>query len=113
MGTSSGTRVVACSSRSETGSGRSGGGANAEWLSRGTLARASFPFALLSASLRWGSAWGIGLSASRIPSSIAIVGHLPGRVAAQSFRARGYAGSGRPAARMTFDPFPGPRWGRQ
>ena len=52
MGTSSGTRVVACSSRSETGSGRSGAGAKSEWLSRGTRARASFPFALLSDSLR-------------------------------------------------------------
>ena len=98
MGTSSGTRVVACSSRSETGSGRSGAGAYSEWLSRGTRARASFPFALLSASLRCGSAGGTGLSASRIPSSVAMVGHLPGRVAAQSCHVRGYAGWAPPGA---------------
>ena len=36
IGTSSGTRVLACSSRMATGSGRSGGGSHCAWLRRGT-----------------------------------------------------------------------------
>ena len=44
IGTSSGTRVFACSSRRTMGSGRSEGGSNTAWLSRGTRwARAALP----------------------------------------------------------------------
>ena len=42
-GTSSGTRALACSSSKASGSGRSGGGSNTAWLSRGTAARAALP----------------------------------------------------------------------
>ena len=37
IGTRSGTRVLACSSRMATGSGRSAGGAHWAWLDRGTV----------------------------------------------------------------------------
>ena len=43
IGTRSGTRVLACSSRMATGSGRSCGGAHCAWLERGTSLRRSRP----------------------------------------------------------------------
>ena len=76
MGTNSGTRVLACSSSSDTGSGRSGPGSNVAWLSRGTLARASLPLALHSASLGAGRSIP-GAPPTRIPLPSAILGHLP------------------------------------
>ena len=72
MGTSSGTLVRACSSSSEIGSGRSGAGSKTAWRSRGTLARAAFPLALLSASVRWVRAAGTFASANRVFSSTVI-----------------------------------------
>ena len=43
IGTSSGTRVFACSSSSSSGERRSGGGSQAACEERGTSARAAFP----------------------------------------------------------------------
>jgi hypothetical protein len=43
IGTRSGTRVLACSSRMATGSGRSSGGAHCAWIERGTSPRFSRP----------------------------------------------------------------------
>src|SRR3984957_4894446 len=76
MGTSSWTLFFACSWSSDTGSGRSGPGSNVALSSRGTLARASLPLALHSASLLCGTS-DSGRSASWIPLSSTILGHLP------------------------------------
>src|SRR4029450_1748764 len=53
MGTSSGTRVAACSSSSPTGSGRFTAGSQRPWLDRGTSLRAAFPRATRSPGVRW------------------------------------------------------------
>ncbi len=68
MGTSSCTLVVAWSSSSVTGSGRSADGSKVAWLPRGTATLASLPMARLSASLRCGRT-GMGRSANRTPPS--------------------------------------------
>src|SRR2546421_6238361 len=56
MGTSSGTRVRAWRPRRSTGSVRSGEGSKTAWLERGTSARAAFPRATRSSTLKWGVA---------------------------------------------------------
>ena len=53
IGTSSGTRVVACRSSSATGSGRSAAGSKAPWEERGARARASLPSAIRSSTEGW------------------------------------------------------------
>src|SRR4249919_1807264 len=58
MGTSSGTRDVACSSSRSTGFRRSDGGSQPAWLSRGTFARAAFPLAVRSFGVGWGTGAG-------------------------------------------------------
>src|ERR1700744_4927863 len=64
IGTRSGTRVLACSSRMSTGSGRSGGGSHSLWLRRGTAWRISRP--------RWRHSSGVSSSrgAARTPGDI-------------------------------------------
>ena len=53
IGTSSGTRLLACSSSSAIGSGRFAAGSQPLWLLRGTSLRAALPRALRSAGERW------------------------------------------------------------
>ena len=53
MGTSSGTRLSACSSSSATGSGRSAAGPQFAWLFLGASRRAAFPCAAHSSWLTW------------------------------------------------------------
>src|ERR1022692_895282 len=52
MGTSSGTRLSACSSSSAIGSGRSGAGSHRPWLDLGACLRASRPLARRSSTVR-------------------------------------------------------------
>ena len=77
MGTSSGTRVSAWPSSRATGSGRSGPGSNSAWAERGTSARAAWPRATRSATVRCSTRALVGtrrslgalVVMSRLPSS--------------------------------------------
>src|SRR5882757_3054428 len=64
IGTSSGTRVAACSWRSAIGSGRSAAGSQSPWLERGTAARAALPAAARSATLRCSTRVGLALGSA-------------------------------------------------
>src|SRR5439155_2830039 len=61
IGTSSGTRVCACSSRSSTGSRRSRGGSHSPWVERDTSPRAVFPRAARSCGVRCCTTFGLAL----------------------------------------------------
>ena len=53
IGTSSGSRLVACSAMMSTGLLRPAGGAQAAWSERGTARRAAFPLPVASSALTW------------------------------------------------------------
>src|SRR5689334_4787377 len=73
IGTSSGTRVLACSWRMATGSGRSGGGSHCAWLTRGTWPRWSRP------RCRHSSGLSSSRGGARTPGDILVIRPTPDR----------------------------------
>jgi hypothetical protein len=80
MGTSSGTRVIACCSSMATGSGRNVPAVNSAWLARGTSRRAAFPRATRSSTVRWGTTLPCSyrIPSGTGPNSSVIAGALAG-----------------------------------